>query len=94
LFYLLGALFLEQATDGGGAEVERRVFVPASSSLGGMVQRSLGDGHSVMVAQDGGVVWRRGDIDGRPGKVNALISWRWVRGRRRTRFYGVCNGVR
>jgi hypothetical protein len=24
--------------------------------------------------QDGGVVWRRGGVDGRPGKVNALIS--------------------
>ena len=23
---------------------------------------------------DGGAVWRHGDIDGRPGKVNALIS--------------------
>jgi hypothetical protein len=23
--------------------------------------------------QDGGVVWRRGDVDGRPVKVNALI---------------------
>ena len=24
--------------------------------------------------QDGGAVWRHGDIDGRPGTVNALIS--------------------
>jgi hypothetical protein len=24
--------------------------------------------------QDGGVVWRHGGVDGRPGKVNALIS--------------------
>jgi hypothetical protein len=38
--------------DGGGSEVERCVSaMPASSSLGGMVQRSLGDGRSVMDAR-------------------------------------------
>jgi hypothetical protein len=38
--------------DGDGSEVERYVSaVPESSSLGGMVQRSLGDGRSVMDAR-------------------------------------------
>jgi hypothetical protein len=46
-------------------------------------------------AQDGGVVWRRGGIDGRPVKVNAMIplgdGFEEDGG---SDFCGVCNGVR
>jgi hypothetical protein len=41
------------------------------------------------------VVWRRDDIDGRPGKVNAMIplgdGFEEDGG---SDFYGVCNGMR
>jgi hypothetical protein len=48
------------------------------------------DGH----AQDGGVVWRRGGIDGRPGKVNVMISLEdGVEEDGGSNFYGVCVGV-
>jgi hypothetical protein len=48
-FYLLGASFFEQTIHGGGAKVERYPSaVLAPSSLGGMVQRCLGEGRSVM----------------------------------------------
>jgi hypothetical protein len=48
----VGALFFEQTTDGGGAEVEWcDSVVPASKSLGGMVQRGIGDRRSVMDAR-------------------------------------------
>lgn len=46
-------------------------------------------------AQDGGVVWRRGGIDGRPGKVNAMIFLEdGVEEDGGSSFYGVGVGVR
>jgi hypothetical protein len=46
-------------------------------------------------AHDGGVVWGRGDIDGRPGMVNAMISFDdEVEEDGGSNFYGVCVGVR
>jgi hypothetical protein len=46
------------------------------------------------LAQDGGVVWRRGGIDGRPDMVNAMISLEdGVEEDGGSNFYGVCVGV-
>ena len=46
-------------------------------------------------AHDGGVVWRRGSIDGRPGKVNAMIPLEdGVEEDGGSNFYYVCIGVR
>ncbi|KAK1678549.1 hypothetical protein QYE76_039397 [Lolium multiflorum] len=43
--------------------------------------------------EDGGVVWRRGGIDGRPGMVNAMISFEdGVEEDGGSNFYGVCVG--
>ncbi|KAK1611457.1 hypothetical protein QYE76_035130 [Lolium multiflorum] len=43
------------------------------------------------IAQDGGVVWRRGGIDGRPGMVNAMISLEdGVEEDGGSNFYDVC----
>jgi hypothetical protein len=45
-------------------------------------------------AEDGGVVWRRGGIDGRPGKVNAMIPLGdGFEEDDSSDFCSVCNGV-
>jgi hypothetical protein len=50
-----------------------------------------GDGR----AQDSGAVWHHGGIDGRPGKVNALISLGdGFKEDGRSDFCGVCAGMR
>jgi hypothetical protein len=46
------------------------------------------------LAQDGGVVWRRGGIDGRPGMVDTMISLKdGVEEDGGSNFYGVGVGV-
>lgn len=57
--------------DQGGAACH----LPSTTmSLDGMVQRGLGDGRGMMGrAQGRGAVCRHGSVDGKPGKVNALI---------------------
>ena len=66
----------------------RRVAAAWCSGVSGRMQC---DG----LAQDGGVVWRRGGIDGRPGMVNAMISLEdGVEEDGGSNFCGVCVGVR
>jgi hypothetical protein len=50
------------------------------------------DGH----AQDGAIIWRRGGVDGRHGKVNVVIPLDdgFEEDDGDSDFCGVCNGVR
>ena len=57
--------------DHGGVVLIYHVYVDESRRHGaaGYRGRTRDHGH----VQDGGAVWRHGGIDGRPGKVNAMI---------------------
>jgi hypothetical protein len=47
------------------------------------------------LTKDGGVIWRRCSIDGRPGKVNAVIPLgNGFEEDIGTVLYGMCSGVR
>ena len=74
-FYLLGHRFWSSGwmeVDLGGVVFIYHVVVDDSQRRGaaGYRRRARTAGR----VQDGGAVWRHGDIDGRPGTVNALIS--------------------
>jgi hypothetical protein len=79
----LWGIVLEQTLASGGSEMER--CVPSRIDDDGSWRRGTAEDPRrvrVVLRAQGGTVWHRGGIDGKPGErlFFGLTTWRWVRG--------------